>query len=190
MKQAFRAGLRIGLLAASLAGIASAQDIASNQKPEPTTRVVRAVPAVEPADLSGMLAAQNQVRERLGLPKLAWSADLAHASRATAADAADGACSMASTGHAVRGKDVSIYWAAGLRRLGGEDTAQDISPSYVVAQWRAGQSTFDAATSACRNSSAECAAYSRIVAPSHREVGCARHLCSSQAQLWICEYGQ
>ncbi len=185
--------MRLVLLAFSLAGLAYAQDVALGDQVRPaaasTARVVpSSVPDVEPADLSGMLAAQNQVRARLGLEPLAWSADLTDAARATARTAGEGACTMASTGRSVRGQDVSLYWASALRRLGGVDALQDISPGYVVSRWREGRAAYDAAGGKCPDGSAQCAAYARIVSPDNRAVGCAKLVCPSQAQIWACLY--
>lgn len=175
-------------LAASLAGLAIAQNIASAPKPAPPQATQQPVLAVEPADLSGMLAAQNQVRTRLGLAPLIWSASLSESSGALARTASAGACSMGSAEKTMRGKDASLHWASATRRFGGEDAVQDIPSSYVVSLWREGRKGYDAASAACRTKSPECAAYARMVAPANREVGCARVVCPSKSQVWVCEY--
>lgn len=95
---------------------------------------------------------------------------------------------MASTANAVRDQDVSLHWASSLRRLGGVDAVQDISAAYVVSRWREGRPAYDAASGACQAGSSQCAAYARIVAPDNRELGCARLICPSQAQIWTCQY--
>lgn len=179
----------MAVMAVSLTGLAAAQDVAANKRSPGSPGAAQLTPDVEPAPLSGMLAAQNQIRDRLGLDPLSWSPELSVPAAATAEAAAKGACSMGSTERAVRGADVSLYWAAAIRRFGGEDAMQDISPSYVVSRWREGRSAYDADTRSCRGSSSECAAYARMVAPENREVGCARMRCPSHAQVWICQYG-
>lgn len=188
VKTAIRESVRMVLLAFSLAGIANAQDIALGQDARPVASAARVIPDAEPAELSGMLAAHNQLRARLGLEPLAWSADLADAARANARNASEGACTMGSTGRALRDEDVSVYWGASLRRLGGVDTAQDISPNYVVSYWREGRSGYDAGKEVCQDTSPKCASYKRIVTPANREVGCARLICPNQAQIWVCKY--
>lgn len=190
MKNAILVSLRVGLAAISLAGLATAQDVAANQRPASAASLSHATSDIEPAGLSGMLAAQNQMRTHLGLDPLTWSAELSASAEVTAKEAADGACSMGSAERAVRSADVSIYWASAIRRFGGEDAMQDISSTYVVSRWREGRSAYDADARSCRNSSTECAAYSRIVEAANREVGCARMRCPSQAQVWICQYGE
>lgn len=190
MKKAILVALRMALVAGSLAGLASAQDVAANQKSASSPGPSRATPDVEPASLAGMLAAQNQVRARLGLQPLTWSAELSATAAVTAEAAAEGACSMGSTEKAVRAADVSLYWASAVRRFGGEDAMQDISSSYVVSRWREGRSSYDVDARACRSSSTECAAYARMVAAANAEVGCARKRCPSSAQVWICQYDE
>jgi pathogenesis-related protein 1 len=190
VKKAFRVALRVALVAVSLAGLANAQDVAANQRASIGSGQARVTADVEPAGLSGMLEAQNQLRTRLGLDTLTWSAELSASAAATAREASEGACSMGSTERALRDADVSLYWAAAIRRFGGEDAMQDISSTYVVSRWREGRSAYDVDARACRNSSTECAAYARIVAAANREVGCARMRCPSSAQVWICQYGE
>lgn len=180
----------MALAAVSLTGLAFAQDVAANQRPASGPSLSHVTSDIEPADLSGMLAAQNQVRTNLGLEPLTWSAELSATAAVTANEAVEGACSMGSTERAVRGADVSLYWAPAIRRFGGEDTMQDISSAYVVSRWREGQSAYDADARSCRNGSTECAAYSRIVASANREVGCALKRCSNSAQVWICRYDE
>lgn len=188
MKQAIRQGLRVVLLAASLVGLASAQNIATSQNPPAPAIAQRPVAAVEPAALSGMLAAQNQVRARLGLQPLVWSASLTESAGALARTASGGACTLGTADKALRGKDVSLHWAAAIRRFGGEDAAQELSASYVVSRWREGRTGYDAAKGACRDKSLECAAYARMIAAANRQVGCARNICAGKAQVWLCEY--
>lgn len=191
MKESILKSLRIALLALPLAGLASAQDLPFGPQaagPTVAASAARTAPATEPADVAGMLAAQNQVRARLTLQPLMWSADLTDRARATARSASQGACTMASTADAVEDLDASLFWAASVRRLGGVDAAQDISASYVVSRWREGRSAHDDATGACRGGTSQCRAYARIVAPANREVGCARLICPSQAQVWVCHY--
>ena len=190
VKKAILGSVRFVLLAFSLAGLAYAQDVALGPQvgPSVAAATVRTAPATEPADVSGMLAAQNQVRARLGLQPLMWSADLTDTARATVRKASQGACNMASTANAVRDQDVSLHWASSLRRLGGVDAVQDISAAYVVSRWREGRQAHDAANGECKDGASHCLAYARMVAPKNREIGCARLICPSQAQIWACHY--
>ena len=51
-----------------------------------------------------------------------------------------------------------------------------------------GRQAHDAANGECKDGASQCLAYARIVAPKNREIGCARLICPSQAQIWACHY--
>jgi hypothetical protein len=137
--------------------------------------------------MSGMLAAQNGARRRLGIPALSWSTSLATKAETTAQVAAAGACSAASVGKVAAAEGVAVYWTAGLVRLGGASSPQTILPSFLVSEWSAGRAEFDLARGECRRPGV-CEQYARMVSASARSVGCARMICPSQAQVWICRY--
>jgi pathogenesis-related protein 1 len=135
-----------------------------------------------------MLAAQNEARRRLNLAPLSWSADLADRAVATAiANASVKSCNRPDVSRAGDAAGAAVYWAASLPRYSGGAGAQTISPSFVVSEWQAGRGEFDKARGACRNSG-DCPSWARMVAPTARQVGCARVLCPSQAQVWACHY--
>jgi hypothetical protein len=137
-----------------------------------------------------MLAAQNDSRSRMGVPALVWSAELSAKAQATVKAASTGTCSLSNTQRVGRDSGAAIYWVAGLRRLGGGDASQDISPAYLISRWRDGRSEYDAATGMCRTRTASCEPYAKMVAPKARAVGCAKTLCSNQAQVWACYYSE
>lgn len=195
-------GLVLGLLA--LAGAAVAQvtlrgsqtatslPAASSAATGPVRSGTPAVPPhnpdAEPKAMTGMLAAQNGARARLGLPALAWSGELASKAEATA-KAAGGLCTQSAARKAGQQTgNTSIFWSAPLRRLGGAGSAQDISPAYLVSQWSAGGTDYDLATATCRRSGT-CDQYARMVAPAAKTVGCSKTACASGAQVWACQYG-
>ncbi|HEX5008510.1 MAG TPA: CAP domain-containing protein [Hyphomonadaceae bacterium] len=190
-----------GVLAAvalALASPATAQNVAVHPQAVPAIPSVVTNPAgsqaprngkpmVEPAAMEGMLAAQNGARQRIGLPPLTWSSDLASKADASASAAATVNCSINSTMRASAAEGTASYWAAGLSRLGGTASIQNIVPSFLVSEWVAGQADYDLARHTCRRSGA-CDQYARMVSPAARQVGCARAICPSQAQVWICRY--
>lgn len=145
-------------------------------------------PISEPAEMSGMLAAQNDARTRMGVPTLTWSSALALKAATTATSAATGSCAVTTARKAGDTDKASIFWAAGLRRVGGVMSAQDISPSYLVSRWREGGTNYNVATGQCRTKGSDCDAFSRMVAPKARTVGCARAICPNQTQIWACLY--
>jgi hypothetical protein len=129
----------------------------------------------------------NEIRKEAGVGALAWSPALAEQSGKIAAAGAE-ACTYSAAQKAV-GKTPSIfYWAAGIRRIDGKDSVQDLVPSYIVAEWRRGGEDYNPATGVCRRAGA-CNTFSRIATPLSKSVGCARVVCPSQAQIWVCKFG-
>lgn len=153
--------------------------------PNPTTKA-----ASEPAELAGMLVAQNDARARLGVPALTWSPEMTAKATATAKAAAVGSCSFTTTQKVGKAQKASMFWAAGLRRLGSKTSLQDISATYLVSRWREGLADYDVATGQCRTKSGNCEPFSHMVAPKAKAVGCARVICPNQAQVWACQYSE
>jgi hypothetical protein len=180
MKRPITGWILAGSLAAFMAGLAVAQ----------VARVPQQTPAGEPRDIAGLTAAINDARGKLNLPKLAWSAELAAKAETTAQAASGGACSLASAEKTASTHGAAIYWASALRRLGGDDAAQSISPSYVVASWREGRREYEGGKGSCRSRTGPCDAYARMVASKASLLGCARTVCSNQAQVWACHYSE
>ena len=137
--------------------------------------------------MEGMLAAQNGARQRIGLPLLIWSSELAAKAEATASAAATVNCSTNTVARAAAAEGVAVYWAAGLNRLGGTASIQNITPPFLVSEWSDGRPDYDLARNQCRRGG-PCDQYARMVSPNARQVGCAKAICPSQAQVWICRY--
>jgi hypothetical protein len=137
--------------------------------------------------MAGMLAAQNGARQRIGLPPLAWSSELATKAEASATAAATANCSANSVARAAAAEGVAVYWSAGLRRLGGSPSIQNILPSFLVSEWSAARNDYDLARHLCRRSGV-CDQYAQMVSPDAHQVGCAKAICANQAQVWICRY--
>lgn len=192
MKFRFARLLAALVLLGSLDGLATAQK--GNAVPNTSATAALTAPAadagIEPLKLTGMLAAQNDARKRMGVPALKWSSELASRADAVARVAGKGSCSINAAQRTAKAENASYYWAAGMRRIAGSDMAQDISASYLVSRWREGSADYDVAKGLCRTKSSTCDSYSRMVAPKAKSVGCARNICSNQAQVWICLYSE
>jgi hypothetical protein len=180
----------------ALAGTAAAQDVSLRQqtagaalpKHTGTTPPLNGKPVVEPAAMAGMLGAQNGARQRIGLPPLTWSHELAQKAEASAsAAAASSHCSINTVLRVAKADGVAIYWAAGLSRIDGTASVQTITPSFLVSEWSAARGDYDLARNECRRSG-PCDQYARMVSPGAHQVGCAKAICPSRAQVWICRY--
>jgi hypothetical protein len=137
--------------------------------------------------MAGMLAAQNNIRVQLKLPPLVWSGELASQAEATAKAASEGGCARSTADKTGSARSASIYWAPGVRRVDGDGRAQEISPAFLVSEWRSGRSDYDPSLGECRRSGA-CEQYARMVASSARAVGCSKVTCQNQSQVWACHY--
>lgn len=153
--------------------------------PRPAAKTVS-----EPAELAGMLAAQNDARARLGVPALTWSPELAAKATKTAKAASTGSCSSSAADKIGKTEKASIFWAAGIRRLGAALTAQEISASFLVSRWTEGRNNYDVATGMCRTKAGNCEQFARMVAPKAKTIGCAKVICANQGQVWACQYGE
>lgn len=175
MNRAFFSGVTALAFLVSAGGNAFAQPLIQSVQVTSTTASTSSKPVAkpesEPAALTGMLAAQNETRARLGLPALKWSTELETAALGVAKAGAVGSCGQSGAEKAGKAKDASIFWAPGLRRLG-QPTAQDILARYVVSRWSEGKSE----------------QLTRMTAPKVKTVGCAKVLCENQTQIWACKY--
>jgi hypothetical protein len=136
-----------------------------------------------------MLAAQNNARSQLGLPPLTWSTELTARAEATAGSISEGVCTRTQVEKAGASVGAAVYWAPGVRGLDGSGKAQDISPAYLITEWKAGRADYDTVRGECRRTGA-CEQYARMIAPPASAVGCAKAVCSSQAQVWACHYAR
>jgi pathogenesis-related protein 1 len=166
---------------------------------EPPTRPVQhrlpatsapVVAASEPRELTGMLAAHNDIRARLGIAGLAWSSALEAEARTLVTKGADTSCTFSDSHKDLRSEATSVYWTGPIRQSDGEKTAQTLAPAFVVSEWQQGVAGYDATSGACKKTGGVCDDYARIVAPQARQVGCARTICPTQAQIWVCRYDQ
>lgn len=183
-----------GLVIAALAGFSVARYVttashAAADEPAPAAVLATAPEASSAVDpLTRFTAALNDARQRLGLGELAWSETLAKATDTSARKIASGACTVSAAEREGQAADAAVFWAAALPRMDGADSPQEIAPGYIVSQWRGGQQAADA-DGACRDPSNACEAWRKLSAPAAREVGCARAVCASNAQVWLCRFG-
>lgn len=148
-------------------------------------------PRGEPREIAGMLAQQNAVRARLGLPLLGWSDELADKARAPFADTRTSSCMAQSIDTTARENDLAYFLAAPLRMIGSGPRAQELTATAVVSEWSAGKSAIDPATRTCdrfKPGGRACESYARMTFPAARKVGCAKMMCQTAAQIWSCSY--
>lgn len=139
---------------------------------------------VAPARLQPMLASQNDARAKLGLGPLVWSSELQKASEATVTNITGGLCTSSIVRKAATPSLEALYWASPVRDHYGGQKPQDISPAFVVSQWK----DRAARLSRCERD-ADCNAWALLTRKTAARVGCATAVCPNQARVWICRYG-
>jgi uncharacterized protein YkwD len=137
--------------------------------------------AGEPATMSGMTSAHNQVRANVSpaaspaIPPLVWSSDVASVAQAWA-----NGCAFKHSGGAY---GENIYATSG-----------GATPADVVASWASEAAKYDYATDAC---SGTCGHYTQVVWRDSQRLGCGVANCTSGSpfgsgggswQLWVCNY--
>lgn len=184
----------LGCAVVATAGAALSQSVQPSRASASSRAVVpgRAISAAENpaplADLSEMRTPLNAIRLRAGVGALAWSRALAADANKIATAAAD-QCTYSSSKKAVGSTPSIFYWAPGVRRIDGEAIVQNLRPSFIVAEWRKGGENYNPATGVCRRPGSACSTFARIATPLSKSVGCARVICPSQAQVWVCKFG-
>lgn len=136
-----------------------------------------------PASQQAMLKAQNDARAKLGLEPLAWSSDLQKASEGVIDGITGGLCTSSIVRKAVNPALDGLYWSSPSRTNDGGLKVQDISPAFVVSEWR----DRSAKRTGCAKD-ADCNAFALLTRPVNRKVGCATAICPNQAKVWICRY--
>lgn len=147
--------------------------------------------AGENGAMAGMTEAHNSVRADLGLPKVAWSDDLAEFALEWAQYLAErNGCGMHHRPN--QGKDgpsygENLYWASAVRLGNGTRQRQRISPRQVVSSWVREQQDYDQEQNRCRRGKS-CGHYTQVVWETTRRIGCGMAACPDMSQVWVCNY--
>jgi uncharacterized protein YkwD len=126
-----------------------------------------------PAFAREMLAAHNQVRQKVGTPPLKWSKTLS-------ARAEEWAKTLAATG------------ASKMQGIPGQNIGYTAPPGHVkgadvVAAWSAEATNYDHEKNACIDPKLRCNHYTQVVWRNSRLLGCATAR-DAQRDIWVCDY--
>ncbi len=145
--------------------------------------------AVLPSEArQAMLQRHNEWRLHAGVRPLTWSDEMARAAGQWALQLERGRgqpCEAQPSPDLHIGEN--MYWSSAYRWKDGRTALQPLDPAYVVDQWAQQGADLDPETRQCRPGRV-CSHYQQLVAPSAREVGCARLVCPALDQVWICQY--
>lgn len=128
-----------------------------------------------------MVAAHNRWRAQVGVPDIAYSEKLAASAQEWADHLKDSnACNMAHSGGNI---GENIYLA---RAWSGRP--HDVSPRDVVDAWAGREkNNYHYESNSC-SPGAVCGHYTQVVWKNTTSVGCAKSLCNSNDQMWVCQY--
>ncbi len=139
----------------------------------------------------GMLQAHNQVRARLKLPALTWSAELARYSQDWANHlASNNRCRMqhrSEAGRNLRQYGENLFWGSPVIWSDGRREPQKITSREVAEDWALEAQHYNYSRNSCRTGE-QCGHYTQMVWRDTQQVGCAMTLCPDQGQIWVCSY--
>ncbi len=135
--------------------------------PQPVT------PRALPFDVE-MLAAHNEIRQKLGLPNLQWSSDLAAKAQKWAETLA-AASQLRAEG--ILGQNVGYTEPPGALR----------GTFMVVQAWADGAKNYDYEKNACVNPNLKCRSYVQLVWRETSKVGCGTAR-DATYDFWVCDY--
>ena len=147
--------------------------------------------AVEKGAVAGMTQAHNTVRADLGLPKVAWSDELAEFAQEWAQHLA-GRNSCGMRHRPSQGKNAplygeNLYWASAIRLGNGGRKGQSITPQKVIGSWVSERQYYDPELNRCAWGE-NCGHYLQVVWKATRRIGCGMAICSDLSQIWVCNY--
>ena len=156
--------------AVSVAGAGLPDPVIGDQPRSVTSALPAARSEPERGPVQGVTRAHNDILRTQGRHVLAWSEDLARSAELMARQSEDVFCRH-SGGRTFSAKGEAAYVAEAGKGAGLQPKLAFVSPKTVVEAWRGRVS----GPWSKMNSAAS-------------EVGCARHVCPSQRQVWLCRY--
>jgi len=147
--------------------------VAGDTAPTVTTKAAAAT--TEPTAYTGIVAAHNVWRKKVGVPNLVWSSTLAAVAQkwATTLKTTKN-CSMVHSGNPKYGEN--LYWASGFVP----------TTKQVVDAWGNEVKDYTYATNKCAAGKV-CGHYTQVVWKDTTSVGCGKATCGT-AQVWVCNY--
>jgi pathogenesis-related protein 1 len=163
---------------------AAAPAPAPSSKPRaPADRGRESPPAATPGDpepgrLAGITAAHNRVRERVGVPPLEWSPELARYAQRWADKLKQRGCQL--DHRPGSGPDAQRHGENLFASSGYAPTAAEVADS-----WSEEVVYYDAKTNRCKGGI--CGHYTQVVWRTSQRLGCAMAACGD-AEVWVCNY--
>ena len=132
----------------------------------------------EPTNMKGMVARHNYWRQKVDVPPLVWSDEVAKTAQRWANELAKRGCEMEHSqgkGEFANGYGENLYWSDGMAN----------TPDKIVDSWASEIEFFNEGTGKCKGG--VCGHYTQVVWKKTTAVGCAMAKCGSQ-EIWVCNY--
>lgn len=133
-----------------------------------------------------VLLRHNDWRAWFGVPALQWSDDLASSAARWALQLdRDGECQL---GHSRQpGVGENIYRVSPRTSPSGRTRVLELYPDQVVDAWGSELDDYVVDTRACAPGKV-CGHFTQMVWQASTDIGCARRICASKNQVWVCQY--
>jgi pathogenesis-related protein 1 len=133
-----------------------------------------------------ILSAHNQLRDKLRLPRLKWSSELASVAKDWVYTLQENyECQMMHS--RIPGLGENLYWGSPTWYGSGRRGVQKVSPSEVVRLWGNERKYYNYDSNRCAFGKV-CGHYTQLIWRDTTEVGCAKIICPDKSQVWSCNY--
>jgi len=132
-----------------------------------------------------MLSAHNIIREKAGVPPLAWSESLTQSAQKWADALYTRGCIMEHEQQSQYGENIYVFW-----RTQESGIALMKSPAYVIGRLASEETNYDYTSNSCIPGE-KCGHYTQLVWKDTAEVGCGARICldgDKQTDVWVCRY--
>ena len=142
------------------------------------------------ANMNGMLATHNRVRQQHALAPLDWSNKLEGYAQDWAQHLAGNGCNMIHRAQVSRNPlkaGENIFWAGPVTWSDGASNIQKVSAAEVAMAWASEQADYNYSNNSCRPGK-QCGHYTQMVWKDTTHVGCGAAMCPNKGQIWVCNY--
>ncbi len=133
-----------------------------------------------------ILTAHNQIRDKLHLPRLKWSNELADIAKDWVYTLQENyECQMIHSRIPDLGEN--LYWASPIMYSTGRKEMQTVRPFDVVGAWGKERKYYRYDINRCAYGKV-CGHYTQLIWRDTTKVGCAKMICPDRSQVWSCNY--
>lgn len=133
-----------------------------------------------------ILSAHNKLRDKLHLPRLEWSNELADIAKDWVYALQENyECRMVHSRMPDLGEN--LYWGSSVRYPYGRREIQNVRPFDVINAWAEERHYYNHNRNRCAYGKV-CGHYTQLIWRDTTKVGCANIICPDKSQVWSCNY--